>query len=64
MNYILMIMNQSILTILRAFSNLQKKIMNPRNQPPKLPQLKFLPKFLAEGKYLMENLIFVRRKYL
>ena len=59
-----MIINQSILTILRAFSNLQKNFMNPRNQPPKLPRLKFLPKFLAEGKYLMENLIFVRRKYL
>ena len=50
MNYILMIINQSILTILKAFSNLQKKFMNPRNQPPKLPRLKFLPKFLAEGK--------------
>ena len=61
-----MIINQNTLAILRIFLNLQKKIMiNPRQR--KLPWLllfNFLAKFLTERKYLMNTLIFVRRKYL
>ena len=67
LNYILMIINQNILAILKTFSNLQKVFMKqfaPRRQLPKLLLLNFLAKFLTERKYLMKNLTFVRRKYL
>ena len=62
-----MIINQNILAILRTFSNLQKVFMEnftPGRQLLKLLLLNFLAKFLTESKYLMNNLIFVRRKYL
>ena len=61
-----MIINQNILAILMAFLNLKKKNMK-NSIPSKLPQLlllNFLAKFLAERKYLMNILIFVRQKYL
>ena len=44
-----------------------KKIMKhftPMKQLPKRLLLNFLAKFLTERKYLMNNLTFVRRKYL
>ena len=56
-----MAINQNILAILRTFPNLQKKIMKhfkPSRQLPYLPLLNFLPKFLTERKYLMNNLAF------
>ena len=62
-----MIINQNILAILRTFSNRQKVFMEnftPGTQLLKLLLLNFLAKFLKESKYLMNNLIFVRRKYL
>ena len=61
-----MIINQNILAILRTFLNLQKKFIK-NSTPSKVPQLQllsFLAKFLTERKYLMNNLIFVRYKYL
>ena len=64
-NYTLMIINQKILAILRAFLNLQKNFMK-NYTPSKLSQLllmNFLAKFLTERKYLMNTLIFVRQKY-
>ena len=57
-----MIINQNILTMLRAFLNLQKDFMK-NSTPRKLPQLlllNFLAKFLAERKYLMNNSTFVK----
>ena len=62
-----MITNQNILAIIRTFSNMQKKLMKhfpPSRQLPKLLLLNFLAKFLAEIKYLVKDLTFVRRKYL
>ena len=60
-----MIINQNILAILKAFLNLQKKIMK-NSTPSELPQLllNFLAKFLTEKKDLMNTLTFVRQKYL
>ena len=43
--------NQNILAVLRAFSNLEKK-----------QKLNVLAKFLTERKYLMKTLTFVRRE--
>ena len=66
-NYILMIINQNILAILRAFSNLQIQFIKnftQWRQLPKLLLLNFLGKFLTERKYLMNNLFFLRRKHL
>ena len=57
-----MIINQNILTMLRAFLNLKKDFMK-NSTPRKLPQLvllNFLAKFLAERKYLMNNSTFVK----
>ena len=59
-----MIINQNILAILRTF--LQKRFM--RNFTPRRQLLpattEFLSKIPTERKYLMNNLTFVRRKYL
>ena len=66
LNYILMIINQNILAIPRAFLSQKKRIVK-NSTPSKLPQLllsSFLAKLLTERKHLMETLIFVRRKYL
>ena len=66
LNYTLMIINQNILAILRTFSKLKKinmKNVTPRRQLPKLLLLNFLAK-LSERKYLINNLTFVRQKYL
>ena len=40
------------------------KLFTPRRQPPKLLLLSFLARFLPERKCLINNLTFVRRKYL
>ena len=51
LSYILMIINQNILAILRAYSNLQKKSMinfTPRRKLPNLLLLNFLAKFLTK----------------
>ena len=67
LNYILMVVNQNILAILRTFLNLQKNFMKnftPRRQLRKLVLLNFLTKFITERKYLINNLAFVRQKYL
>ena len=61
-----MILNQSILAILRVFLNLQKSFMK-NSTPSKLPQLlllNFLAKFLTERKYLMNTLVLVRQEFL
>ena len=68
LNYILMIVNQDILAILRTLNlkKKKKKIMKI-STPSELPQLLLLNlfrKFLTETKYLMNTLIFVRLKYL
>ena len=58
---------QNILAILRTFSNLKNYFMknvSPSAQLPKLLLLNFLAKFLKLRKYLMNNLTFVRQKYL
>ena len=64
--YVLMIVNQNILAILRAFLILQKSFTknSTPSKPPQLLLLNFLAKFLTERKYLMNTLIFVRQKYL
>ena len=67
LNYMLTIINQNIRAILRIFLNIQKKIMKnftPKRQLPMLLLLNFLAKFVTDGKYLMNNLNFVRRNYL
>ena len=57
MNYILMVTNQNILSILRTFLNLQKKkkkIWNSTpSELPQLPLLNLFVKFLTERKYLI-----------
>ena len=66
LNYVLVIINQYILAIVRTFLNLQNKFMK-NSTPSKLPQmsiLNFLAKFLTERKYLINTLIFVKQKYL
>ena len=66
LHYILMIINQNTLVILRTFLNLQKKIIK-NSTPSELAQLLVLNlfgKFLTERKYLMNVLVFVRLKYL
>ena len=67
----LMIIKQNILTILRIFLNLKKKKKKKKKLknfiPSKVPQLlllNFLAKLITERKYLMNTLIFVRRKHL
>ena len=53
-NYPLMMINQNILAIIRAFLNMQKKFMK-NSTPSQLPQpvlLNFLAKFLTDRKYL------------
>ena len=48
-------------------ANIRSKTFMNNSTPSKLPQLlllNFLAKFLTEKKYLMNTLIFVRRKYL
>ena len=68
----LMIIKQNILTILRIFLNLKKKKKKKKKKlknfiPSKVPQLlllNFLAKLITERKYLMNTLIFVRRKHL
>ena len=65
LNYILVIINQNILAILRKFLNLKKK--KKKKNSSELPQLLLLNlfgKFLTERKYLMNTLFFVRQKYL
>ena len=65
-NYTLMMINQNILAIIRAFLNMQKKFMK-NSTPSQLPQpvlLNFLAKFLTDRKYLTNTLIVVRQKYL
>ena len=60
-------MNQNILAVLRAFSNLQKKVMKnstPQKQFPKLRLLKFFTKFLTERIYIVKTLTFARWKHL
>ena len=60
-----MIINQNILEILRAFLNLEKNMKNSKpSKLPQLPLLNVLGKLLTEIKYLINTLIFVRRKYL
>ena len=51
-----MILNQKILAVLRTFST--------TSELPQLLPLNLFAKFLTEGKYLMNTLIFVRLKYL
>ena len=66
LNYMLMIINQNILAILRTYLNLEKKNMKSPT-PSKLPQLlllNFLTKLPTEKIYIMNTLIFVRRSYL
>ena len=66
LNYILMIINQNILAILRTFLNLKKKEKMKNSIRSKLPQLLlliFFGKFLTERKYLINTLMFVRLKY-
>ena len=58
MNYILMIINQNILAILRTFLNLQQNFLKrftQRRLLPKLLLLSFLAKIQTEKKYLMNN---------
>ena len=67
LNYILMIINQNILAILKTFLNLQKSFIKnfaPRRILPKLHLLNFLANFLTERKCLMNHLKFVRQKYI
>ena len=65
LNNICMIINQNILEILRAFLNLEKNMKNSKpSKLPQLPLLNVLGKLLTEIKYLINTLIFVRRKYL
>ena len=61
LNYILVIINQNILAILRKF--LKKKKKNS-SELPQLLLLNLFGKFLTERKYLMNTLFFVRQKYL
>ena len=66
LNYILMIINQNILAILRTFLNLKKKEKMKNSIRSKLPQLLlliFFGKFLTERNYLINTLMFVRLKY-
>ena len=62
LNYILMIINQNILAILKTFLNPQKKIMKI-STPSELSQLLLLILF-TKRKYLINILIFARLKYL
>ena len=65
-NYTLMMINQNILAIIRAFLNMQKKFMK-NSTPSQLPHpvlLNFLAKFLTDRKYLTNILIIMRQKYL
>ena len=60
LNYILMIINQNILAILRIFFKSVKKLWT--STPSELPKpllLNLFPKFLTERKSLMSTLIFV-----
>ena len=57
--YILMIIKQNILAIIKTFLNLQKKLWN--STPSELPQLLLLnlfAKFLTERKHLINTLIY------
>ena len=64
LNYILVIINQNILAILRKFLNLKKKNIKNSRELPQLLLLNLFGKFLTERKYLMNTLFFVRQKYL
>ena len=67
LNNKLMIINQIILEIAETFSNLKKSFMKKfttRRQLSKLVIPSFLGKFLKERKHLINNLTFVRQKYL
>ena len=64
LNYILVIINQNILAILRKFLNLKKKKKKNSSELPQLLLLNLFGKFLTERKYLMNTLFFVRQKYL
>ena len=66
LNYILMIINENILAMRRAYLNLQKRIMK-NSTPSELAEpllLNLFGKFLTETKYLMNTLIFVSLKHL
>ena len=49
--------------IIKSAKNVTKKF-TPRRQLPKLLLLNFLSKFLTERKYIINDLSFVRQKYL
>ena len=67
LNYVLMIINENILGILsKGIIKSAKKIMKNftlRRQLPQLLLLNFFANVLTERKYLLSNLIFVRREY-
>ena len=62
-----MIINQNPLSnpkdIIKSARNFMKSF-TPRKQLPRLLPLNFLAKFLTERKYIMNDLSFVRQKYL
>ena len=67
LNNKLMIINQIILAIVKTFSNLKRSFMKKfttRRQLSKLVILRFLGKFLKGRKHLINNLTFVREKYI
>ena len=60
-----MIINQNILAILRTFLNLQKNYEKLHTKQSFISATaEFLSKIYNTKKYLMNTLIFVRRKYL
>ena len=64
LNYILIIINQNILIILRKISSLQRNFMKhltTKRQLSKLLLLIFAAKLLREIKFLMNNLTFLRQ---
>ena len=64
---ILMIKKQNILATLMIFLNQLKTFMKnfiPKRQPPKLPLLNFLTKFVTERRSHIDNFTFVSLKYL
>ena len=67
LNYVLMIINENILAILsKGIVKSAKKIMKNFTLRRQLSQpllLNFLANVLTESKYLLNNLIFVRREY-
>ena len=67
LNHIVIITNQNTLSnpkdIVKSEKNFMKNF-TPRRQLTKLLLLNFLSKFLTKRKYIMNNLSFVKQKYL